>query len=173
MTPQTFPSRQAWRFAAIVSVSPDNLDPVVTPSDAQVGTPNTPLLKIGEVADRVGLSLRTVRYYEEVGLLEPAGRSPGGFRLYSEEAVRRLEVLKAMKPFGLTLEQIRELMELMDRVDANDAKGGAHSKAELEELRAALGRYVDRADQRIAQLNEHAQEVGRLRDRIVARLQRL
>ncbi|MGI8480002.1 MAG: MerR family DNA-binding transcriptional regulator [Gaiellaceae bacterium] len=66
----------------------------MSPSDVEVGAPTTSLLKIGEVADRVGLSLRTIRYYEEVGLLEPTGRSPGGFRLYSEDQVTRLATLK-------------------------------------------------------------------------------
>ncbi len=143
------------------------------PSNVEVGAPEAPLLKIGDVADRVGMSLRTIRYYEEVGLFEPDRRSPGGFRLYSEGAVRRLEILKGMKPFGLTLEQIRELMALFDRVDTGDAEGAAPAGKELRELRAELGAYIDRADQRIAQLQSHAQEVERLRDRITARLQRL
>ena len=54
------------------------------------------LLQIGEVADRVGLSLRTVRYYEEQGLLTPASRTSGGFRLYSEAQVDRLALIKQM-----------------------------------------------------------------------------
>ncbi len=113
------------------------------------------LLKIGEVCQRVGLSIRTVRYYEEVGLLTPTDRSPGGFRLYSEDDVRRLEVLKGMKPFGLTLEEIRELMALLD----GDPSGAP------DEVQAALKRYVARADARI---DEHANEVRRLRARILA-----
>ncbi len=116
------------------------------------------LLKIGEVCQRVGLSIRTVRYYEEVGLLTPTDRSPGGFRLYSEDDVRRLEVLKGMKPFGLTLEEIRELMALLD----GDTPGTPG------EVRAALTGYAARADARIAQLDEHANEVRRLRARILA-----
>src|SRR5690348_10590123 len=46
-----------------------------------------PTMQIGEVADRIGLSLRTIRYYEEVGLITPSARSPGGFRLYTEDDV--------------------------------------------------------------------------------------
>ena len=55
------------------------------------------LLQIGEVAERVGLSLRSVRYYEEIGLVEPSDRTEGGFRLYSEEDVRRLLLVKRIK----------------------------------------------------------------------------
>lgn len=54
--------------------------------------------QIGEVAERTGLSLRTIRYYEEVGLITPSARSQGGFRLYTEEDIARLGVVKAMKP---------------------------------------------------------------------------
>ncbi len=140
----------------------------VTPSNAKVGASDTPLLKIGEVADRVGLSLRTIRYYEEVGLFEPAGRSPGGFRLYSEDEVTRLSILKGMKPFGLTLDEIRDLMTLLTTTP--DDEGAGHGSADGEVLRSALRSYLDRADTRIAQLHGHAEEVARLRDRIAARL---
>ncbi len=122
-------------------------------------------MQIGHVAERVGLSLRTVRYYEEVGLLTPAGRSQGGFRLYREAQVERLRLLKGMKPFGLTLEEIRELVELIDRSDAPDAVGA--------ELAPGLEKYRDRADERIDKLERHLAEVRKLRTGIVARVERL
>lgn len=74
------------------------------------------LYQIGEVAERVGLSLRTVRYYEEVGLVAPAGRSPGGFRLYTQDAIDRLAIIKQMKPLDFTLEEFRELLGLRERL---------------------------------------------------------
>ena len=76
------------------------------------------LLQIGEAALSVGLSLRTVRYWEEMGLVTPATRSGGGFRLYSDADLHRLFVVKAMKPLGLTLEEMRELLELIDAAAA-------------------------------------------------------
>jgi DNA-binding transcriptional MerR regulator len=124
------------------------------------------LLQIGEVAGRVGLSLRTVRYYEEVGLFAPSARSPGGFRLYSESDVQRLRVLKGMKPFGLTLEEIRELMGLLDAAEgAGPDDAGA--------LAEGLARYADRADERIAKIEGHLSEVRRLRASIAAHRDRL
>ena len=72
--------------------------------------PGTATMHIGEVADRAGLSLRTVRYYEEQGLFEPAGRTTGGFRLYTQAEVDRLLVIKQMKPLGFTVEQMRDLL---------------------------------------------------------------
>jgi MerR family copper efflux transcriptional regulator len=122
-------------------------------------------LQIGEVAERVGLSLRTVRYYEEVGLFTPAGRTQGGFRLYREDQVERLRLLKGMKPFGLTLSEIRELVDLIDRSDAPGA-----AKAELV---PDLEKYRGRADERIDQLERHLSEMRNLRAGIESRLDHL
>jgi DNA-binding transcriptional MerR regulator len=71
------------------------------------------LLQIGQVAERTGLSLRTIRFYEENGLVRPTSRSDGGFRLYSEDDVARLEVIKRMKPLGFRLEEMQELLTLL------------------------------------------------------------
>jgi MerR family transcriptional regulator, copper efflux regulator len=75
--------------------------------------PRTGLLQIGQVAERTGLSLRTIRFYEENGLVRPTTRSDGGFRLYSEDDVARLEVIKRMKPLGFRLEEMQELLTLL------------------------------------------------------------
>jgi DNA-binding transcriptional MerR regulator len=71
------------------------------------------LLQIGQVADRTGLSLRTIRFYEENGLVRPTSRTDGGFRLYSEDDVARLEVIKRMKPLGFSIEEMHELLTLL------------------------------------------------------------
>lgn len=75
--------------------------------------PRTGLLQIGQVAERTGLSLRTIRFYEENGLVRPTSRSDGGFRLYSEDDVARLEVIKRMKPLGFRLEEMQELLTVL------------------------------------------------------------
>jgi DNA-binding transcriptional MerR regulator len=71
-------------------------------------------MQIGEVAERTGLSLRTIRYYEEVDLVVPSARTQGGFRLYTEPDVQRLDVIKRMKPLGFQLEEMRELLGILD-----------------------------------------------------------
>ncbi len=76
----------------------------------------TDLMQIGDVADRTGLSLRTIRHYEEVGLLPEPQRSPGGFRLYSDEAVEHLLLIKRMKPLDFTLEEMRDLIDIRDQL---------------------------------------------------------
>jgi MerR family copper efflux transcriptional regulator len=76
-------------------------------------TPRGGLMQIGQVAERTGLSLRTIRFYEENGLVVPTARSEGGFRLYSDDDVARLEVVKRMKPLGFSLEEMQELLGLL------------------------------------------------------------
>jgi MerR family transcriptional regulator, copper efflux regulator len=71
-------------------------------------------MQIGEAAERVGLSIRTIRHYEEAGLVVPSARSDGGFRLYTEPDLDRLRVIKRMKPLGFTLEEMRDLLEILD-----------------------------------------------------------
>lgn len=97
------------------------------------------MLQIGEVADRVGLSLRTVRYYEEMRLLTPAGRTEGGFRLYTGEEVERLGLIKQMKPLGFTVQQMRDLLDARDalRDPATDADARAAARDQLEQLSTA------------------------------------
>ena len=58
-------------------------------------------MQIGEVAARTELSLRSLRHWEEVGLLQPSGRTDGGFRLYTEADVDKILVIRRMKPLGI------------------------------------------------------------------------
>ena len=78
--------------------------------------------QIGEAAERAELSLRSVRYYEEMGLVAPESRTPGGFRLYTDEHVLRLQLIRRMKPLGFTLQEMRALLDARDavRLDVGD-----------------------------------------------------
>lgn len=106
------------------------------------------LLQIGEVADLTGLSLKTVRYYEEVGLLPTAERSPGGFRLYTTAAVERLLVIKQMKPLDFNVEQMRELLGALDELAAGP------SRSRREELSPLIADYHSLVGTRMAKLRE-------------------
>ena len=80
--------------------------------DATTHDADAPLLRIQEVADLVGLTARSIRYYEEVGLLEPAARSEGAYRLYDPDDVARLEFIKGLRDdAGFSLAEIRQLLE--------------------------------------------------------------
>src|SRR5436305_12961199 len=71
-----------------------------------------PYLQIGEVADRTGVTQRTLRFYEERGLLNPPCRLEGGFRVYSEEDVHRVEEIKRLQALlGLTLAETTDMGE--------------------------------------------------------------
>lgn len=108
---------------------------------------------IGAVASRTGLSLRTVRYCEEVGLVRPSGRSEGGFRLYTEADVQRLLLVRVLRPAELSTEELAELLELRERI----------SDAEAERLDLA------RAHERLDALLETAAVRLRLkRERLIA-----
>lgn len=107
--------------------------------------------QIGEVADEVGLSLRTIRYYEEIGLVEPSGRTEGGFRLYTDSDLERLRLVKALKPVGMSLETIAELLESADLV----ASTGDGSRTDAgERLADVVNVAVDRCDELEAGLKE-------------------
>ncbi|MCZ7415402.1 MerR family transcriptional regulator [Streptomyces sp. WMMC897] len=105
-------------------------------------------MQIGEVAERTGLSLRTIRHYEEVGLVTPSARSKGGFRLYNEADVERLMVVRRMKPLDFSLEEMRELLAATDALNAAEAPPGA----ELERLRERVESYHKVAQARCEKL---------------------
>lgn len=74
-------------------------------------------LSIGLVARRTGVTVPTVRYYEDIGLLPPAARTEAGQRSYDEAAVRRLVFIRRCRDFGFSIEQVRELLGLVDEPD--------------------------------------------------------
>jgi len=75
---------------------------------------NQKLLKIGDLAKRVGVTVRTVRYYEELGLFSPANISPGGFRLYTESDLRKLNYIKRFRDLDFPLNEILQLLSSSD-----------------------------------------------------------
>jgi MerR family transcriptional regulator, repressor of the yfmOP operon len=97
------------------------------------------LARIEQVASRTGLTKRTLRYYEEMGLLDPPTRTEGGYRLYTAADVQRLERIKRLKDLlGLSLSEIRELVQ---------------AEEEREQVRSAWQRDTD-ACARLAHLDE-------------------
>jgi DNA-binding transcriptional MerR regulator len=108
-------------------------------------------MQIGEVAERIGLSLRTIRYYEEVGLAVPSARSEGGFRLYVEDDVERLRVIMQMKPLGFSLEEMRELLALLDGTAVDPPRLTAFREQAAERV-ATLRRQLRTAEEFAARL---------------------
>jgi DNA-binding transcriptional MerR regulator len=105
------------------------------------------LRQIGAVATLVGLSLRTVRHYEDAGLVLPAARTPGGFRLYDDKAIDRLRLIMKMKPLGFTLEEMRLLIEARARLEEPNVPDD-----EREDLGGRLAMFAAAAAERCERL---------------------
>lgn len=120
------------------------------------------MLQIGEVAQRVGLSLRTVRYYEEMGLLIPEDRTEGGFRLYTEEHVERLALIKQMKPLGFKVQEIRDVLGARDVLTDERSDEQARDAAR-ERLRGFATAASERCDMLRDQLTRAEDFAAQLR----------
>ncbi|MDJ0317315.1 MerR family transcriptional regulator [Arthrobacter antibioticus] len=114
-------------------------------------------MHIGELAERTGLSLRTIRHYDDVGLLPATARTEGGFRVYSEEDFQSLMVIKQMKPLGFALEEMAEILALLDSRDAltpssegDDKLSGFRQQALTQ--RVKMARNLAQADEFIRRL---------------------
>jgi DNA-binding transcriptional MerR regulator len=104
------------------------------------------LHQIGEVAETIGLSIRTIRHYHDVELVPPSGRTSGGFRLYTDSDIERLRLVKQMKPLGFTLEEMAELLRTLDQArNTNPTQRDPR-------LSDRLDRYADATDTRCAKL---------------------
>jgi MerR family transcriptional regulator, copper efflux regulator len=93
------------------------------------------LYKIGSVAACSGLSVKTVRYYEEMGLLSPAvERSPAGYRLFGETVFNRLAFIKRSQTLGLSLQEIKDILQVRDRGELPCSEAKQHLTAKVEEI---------------------------------------
>lgn len=117
---------------------------------------------IGEVSEQTGLSARTVRYYEEMGLLPGVRRRSGGRRVYGADELERLRFIKRLKALGLSLAEIREL-------NAVHSIGGS-TRQMLRRLDLLLGRKLADLAGRIEDLTSLRAEIGRYKDRIARRI---
>ena len=114
-------------------------------------------MRIGEVAERTELSFRTLRHYDEIGLVTPSARTDGGFRLYTDGDVARILLIRRMKPLGFSLDEMRELLDVVDAMagDADDPSVRARLdsvRAEAAARREKLRRQVEMADEFLDQL---------------------
>jgi MerR family copper efflux transcriptional regulator len=113
------------------------------------------LLKIGEISALSGMSVKTVRYYEELGLLIPTvERSNAGYRLFQLQVLKRLAFIKRARSLGLRLQEIRELLALYDR-----------GKLPCPKVKQQLQRKVQGIEKQIAALKSLQSELQELLDR--------
>jgi MerR family transcriptional regulator, repressor of the yfmOP operon len=138
-------------------------------------------LRIGEVAERTGTTPRTIRYYEEIGLLPAAHeRAPGSHRLYDEADVRRLEeVLRLKQLLGVSLDELSELVaaetaraELRSEWHSHEASP-TRQRAILEEALGLVDRQLELVAGRRREIARLEEELSAKRERLRARLAEL
>jgi DNA-binding transcriptional MerR regulator len=118
------------------------------------------LSQIGGVAERLGVSTRTIKYYEELGLVSPENRSPGGFRLYSASDIERLRRILRLKGMGFSLAAIREFIAV------RDAAQEATRERVLAETTEHLRSREREVAQRIAKTREDLKSAEALREEL-------
>ncbi len=129
-------------------------------------------MRIGDVAETTGLTQRAIRYYEEVGLLEPAERRTGANRRYDQADLERLELIKRLREdVGLSLAEIRTFLEV------EDVRRVLKSESDASDAPAAQLAVLDRAEsvvrRRVAMLERKLALVSDLRAEDEARLDRI
>jgi DNA-binding transcriptional MerR regulator len=108
-------------------------------------------MRIGELAARTGVTARTIRFYEDKGILPASERTPAGYRLYDDHAVRRLHFLRAAQDAGLTLAEIAGILEIRSR-----------GEAPCSHTRHLLDTKRDEVEKRLRHLHHVRDELDRL-----------
>ena len=116
-------------------------------------------LSTSEVADRAGVNVQTVRYYERRGLLPEPPRSEQGHRQYGVEHVDRIRFVKRAQDLGFTLDEAEELLQLRVTPEADRADVRAKTEAKLSEVRDRI-RDLRRIEQTLEELVEKCEGHG-------------
>lgn len=122
-------------------------------------------MRIGEVAARTELSLRSLRHWEDVGLLRPSGRTEGGFRLYTEADLEKIFIIRRMKPLGFTLEQMRAAMRDIETL-VSGSEPSSYLPPARERLTELLGEARERRARLVDQLSMAEEFITQLGDRL-------
>ena len=128
--------------------------------------------KIDDVAKETGLTKRTIRYYEEIGLLTPPERTNGGMRLYAREEIDRLkQIVNARDVLGFTLQEIIEYVNIVKQFETfrqaykiNPDENRSPDK--LLEVKELLGKQLSMIDQKMEKMNDIRAETDRLYKRV-------
>ena len=138
--------------------------------------PETQFRRIHDVASELGLTTRSIRYYEEMGLLSPAARSDGAYRLYDASDVERLRFIKGLRDdAGFALAEIRQLLE--DEAARAQGRRAYAQTGDLAERRAIVADSLSRVErqsrtlrEKIGRLETMVAEIEARRGRLTARL---
>lgn len=117
---------------------------------------------IGELSRQMDMSQRTIRYYEEIGLLNSIKRVESGRRIYTEKDLRRLKLIKRLKIMGMTLSEMQELESMWTYEKSNEKI--------LKRILELLNNHLKRLDDRIADLDILRHEILEYQERIRAKI---
>ncbi len=106
-------------------------------------------MRIGEVAERAGVNVQTLRYYERRGLLDPPPRTPSGYRIYSTETIKLVRFIKRIQELGFSLSDVEDLLSLRDDLAPTDARSIVSEK--LAGVRARMS-HLKTMDEALTQL---------------------
>ena len=149
------------------------------PSTPTIEPDAAPLLRIQEVAASLGLTTRTIRYYEELGLLEPAGRSGGDYRQYDADDVERLRFIKGLRDdAGFSLAEIGQLLEdeaarARNRARFRSTSDTAERRAIIDDALARTARQIDSLRGKMDRLATMIDEAEGRRDHLLAHVAEL
>lgn len=131
--------------------------------------------QIGEVADRTGVTQRTLRFYEEKGLLTPADRMEGGFRLYSEADIGRIRLIKQLQQLlGFSLAEIKEMVEAEEtRATLRATRPGEGTTIEPEAQRIRIEQGLRALRSQLAVVEPKLEQLTELRADLVDRIARM
>ncbi|NIK71253.1 MerR family transcriptional regulator [Paenibacillus sp. BK720] len=128
--------------------------------------------KIEDVAKMVGLTKRTLRYYEELGLLTPPERSEGGFRLYTDDHVERLKkLINARDVLGFSLQELQQYVTMSEefinqRDEIRQTEDAGLRLQKIDELEQTVVKQLELLDQKLEKMKNMRSEISQLKDRI-------
>lgn len=135
----------------------------VYPNAAAPMSADPPLLTIRDAAERLDVTPRTLRYYEELGLVTPT-RSDGRYRLYSEQDLERFARILRLRSIGFSLQGIVEILKRPLETTGEGRRG--YSTESLQAVEAALTQQIDALDARIASVRRELKEAQAVRDEL-------
>jgi DNA-binding transcriptional MerR regulator len=126
-------------------------------------------LQIGEVAERTGVTQRTLRFYEEKGLLRPPTRMDGGFRLYSEDDVRHVKHIRRLQDLlGVTLAEIKDMVEAEEILW--ELKAQYRPESDVSEKRQQLQKAIDVVTRQHGIVSQKAEQMSEMKAQLEERL---
>lgn len=124
---------------------------------------NQQTVQIGELAKQLGITTRTIRYYEEIGLMGPTERLGGGTRTYATDDVLRLKFILKLKQLGISLKEIHQLGEIFDINERN-------FDTITPKLIEILDQHISKVDEKMASLSSLRKDIVEYRIRITEML---